>query len=111
RAEGQCDEAISEFEMVTASNPNSAAAFFALGVCKLVTGSIDETIPLEEQAPSRHGGTSGSNPACSSEESSANVTQRKVSKPAMAFSLPAGREPCTYGRTLMPVARQRNSWG
>jgi len=50
RAEGQCDEAISEFEMVIASNPNSAAAFFALGVCKLVTGSIDETIPLEEQA-------------------------------------------------------------
>jgi tetratricopeptide (TPR) repeat protein len=50
RAEGRCDEAISEFEMVVASNPNNAGAFFALGVCKLATGSIDETIPLEEQA-------------------------------------------------------------
>jgi tetratricopeptide (TPR) repeat protein len=50
RAEGRCDEAISEFELVIASDPNYAAAFFALGVCKLATGSIDETIPLEEQA-------------------------------------------------------------
>jgi TolB-like protein/DNA-binding winged helix-turn-helix (wHTH) protein len=50
RAEGRCDEAIPELEMVIASNRNSPAAHFALGFCKLRTGSIDETIPLEEQA-------------------------------------------------------------
>jgi TolB-like protein/DNA-binding winged helix-turn-helix (wHTH) protein len=50
RAEGRCDEAIPELEMVIVSNHNSPGAHFALGVCKLRTGSIDETIPLEEQA-------------------------------------------------------------
>ena len=50
RAEGRCDLAIPEYEMVIASNRNSAGALFSLGVCKLRTGSIEETIPLEEQA-------------------------------------------------------------
>jgi len=50
RVEGRCDEAIPEFEMVIASNRNSSGALFALGECKLLTGSIDEAIPLEEQA-------------------------------------------------------------
>jgi TolB-like protein len=50
RAKGQCDEAIPELEMVITRNRNSPGAHFALGVCKLQTGSIDETIPLEEQA-------------------------------------------------------------
>jgi TolB-like protein/Flp pilus assembly protein TadD len=50
RAKGRCDEAIPELETVLASNRNSPGALFALGVCKLQTGSIDETIPLEEQA-------------------------------------------------------------
>jgi adenylate cyclase len=50
RAEGRCEEAIPEFEAVVASNRNSAGAFFALGVCKIQTGSIEEAIPLEEQA-------------------------------------------------------------
>ena len=50
RAEGRCDKAIPEFEMVIASNRNSSGALFALGECKLLTGSIEETIPLEEQA-------------------------------------------------------------
>jgi tetratricopeptide (TPR) repeat protein len=36
--------------MVIASNRNSSGALFALGECKLLTGSIDEAIPLEEQA-------------------------------------------------------------
>ena len=36
--------------MVIASNRNSPGALFALGECKLLTGSIDEAIPLEEQA-------------------------------------------------------------
>jgi adenylate cyclase len=50
RVEGRCDEAIPEFEMVIASNRNSSGALFALGECKLLTGSIDEAIPLEEEA-------------------------------------------------------------
>jgi adenylate cyclase len=50
RAKGRCDQAIPEFEAVIASNPNAAAAFFALGVCKIQTGLIEEAIPLEEQA-------------------------------------------------------------
>ena len=33
-----------------ASNSNSTGALFSLGVCKLQTGSIEEAIPLEEQA-------------------------------------------------------------
>jgi tetratricopeptide (TPR) repeat protein len=50
RAKGRCDEATPELEMVIASNRNSPGAHFALGACKLRTGSIDETIPLEELA-------------------------------------------------------------
>jgi adenylate cyclase len=50
RAEDRCDEAIPEFETVIVSNRNSSDAFFFLGLCKLLTGSMDETIPLEEQA-------------------------------------------------------------
>jgi tetratricopeptide (TPR) repeat protein len=50
RTEGRCDEAIPEFEMVITSNRNSPGAFFQLAVCKLLTGAIDETIPLEEQS-------------------------------------------------------------
>jgi adenylate cyclase len=50
RATGRCAEAIPEFETVIAHNRNSSGALFALGVCKMLTGSIDETIPLEEQA-------------------------------------------------------------
>jgi tetratricopeptide (TPR) repeat protein len=50
RVERRCEDAIPEFEMVISSNRNSSAALFALGECKLLTGSIDEVIPLEEQA-------------------------------------------------------------
>jgi TolB-like protein/class 3 adenylate cyclase/Tfp pilus assembly protein PilF len=50
RAEGRCDLAIPEYERVIASNRNSPGALFSLGVCKLQRGSIEETIPLEEQA-------------------------------------------------------------
>jgi tetratricopeptide (TPR) repeat protein len=35
---------------VLASDRNLASAYFALGQCKLFTGSIDETIPLTEHA-------------------------------------------------------------
>jgi tetratricopeptide (TPR) repeat protein len=50
RAQGRCGEAIPELQTVIASNRNSPGALFALGECKLLTGSIDEAIPLEEQA-------------------------------------------------------------
>jgi tetratricopeptide (TPR) repeat protein len=44
------DEAISEYETVIAFNRNSADAYANLGWCKLYTGSIEETIPLQKQA-------------------------------------------------------------
>jgi len=44
------DEAIPEYETVIAFNRNSADAYSNLGWCKLYTGSIGETIPLQEQA-------------------------------------------------------------
>jgi tetratricopeptide (TPR) repeat protein len=50
RTEGRFEEAIPEFEAVITDNRNAAGAFFALGVCKMQTGAIGETIPLEEQA-------------------------------------------------------------
>jgi adenylate cyclase len=50
RAEGQCEAAIPEFEMLIASDRNSSDGLFFLGLCKLLTGSIDDTIPLVEQA-------------------------------------------------------------
>jgi TolB-like protein/DNA-binding winged helix-turn-helix (wHTH) protein/Tfp pilus assembly protein PilF len=50
RARGRCEEAIPEYEMAIASDPNAAGARATLGLCKLLTGSIEETIPLEEQA-------------------------------------------------------------
>jgi TolB-like protein/Tfp pilus assembly protein PilF len=50
RARGLPEEAILEFETVLAFNPNAVGALFHLGWCKLMTGSIDEVIPLVEQA-------------------------------------------------------------
>jgi adenylate cyclase len=50
RAQRRYAEAIPEYETVLAFNRNSVGALFALGQCKLMTGSIEETIPLEEQA-------------------------------------------------------------
>ena len=44
------DEAIPEYEAVIAFNRNSADAYSNLGWCKLYTGSIEETIPLQKQA-------------------------------------------------------------
>jgi adenylate cyclase len=49
RAQRRYAEAIPEYETVLASNRNWVVAFFALGQCKLFTGSIDEVIPLAEQ--------------------------------------------------------------
>lgn len=49
-AQRQCEEAVPEFEATLALNPNSAPALNALALCKLWTGSIEEVIPLVEQA-------------------------------------------------------------
>jgi TolB-like protein len=43
-------EAIPEYEIVLASNPNWVFVSYALGQCKTYTGSIEETIPLVERA-------------------------------------------------------------
>ena len=48
RVRGRPEEAIPEFEMVLAFNRNETRALFHLGWCKLMTGSIDEVIPLAE---------------------------------------------------------------
>jgi adenylate cyclase len=50
RAEQRCEEAIPEYQTVIALNRNSVAAYRNLGACKLLTGSIEESILLEEQA-------------------------------------------------------------
>jgi adenylate cyclase len=50
RAQGRYEEAIPEYETGLALNRNFVAALHGLAWCKLFTGSIDEVIPLEEQA-------------------------------------------------------------
>ena len=49
-AQGRCEEAIREYEAALATDRNLVQAIYGLGQCKLFTGSIDETIPLAEQA-------------------------------------------------------------
>jgi adenylate cyclase len=49
RVQGRPAEAIREFETVLAFDRNATGALFHLGWCKLMTGSIDEVIPLAEQ--------------------------------------------------------------
>jgi adenylate cyclase len=50
RAQRRFVEAIPEYETALASNRNWTVAILALGQCKLYAGSIEETIPLVEQA-------------------------------------------------------------
>jgi TolB-like protein/class 3 adenylate cyclase/Flp pilus assembly protein TadD len=50
RAQGRCEEAIPEYETALALNRNGVVASIGLGWCKLLTGSIEEAIPLFEQA-------------------------------------------------------------
>jgi adenylate cyclase len=50
RAQRRYAEAIPEYETALAYDRNYVYAFFALGQCKLYTGSIEETIPLVERA-------------------------------------------------------------
>jgi adenylate cyclase len=49
RVRGRPEEAIREFETVLAFDRNATNSLFQLGWCKLMTGSIDEVIPLAEQ--------------------------------------------------------------
>jgi adenylate cyclase len=48
--QGRSEEAVPEFETALALNRNMVGALHELGACKLFTGSIDEVIPLVEQA-------------------------------------------------------------
>jgi tetratricopeptide (TPR) repeat protein len=50
RTQRRFAEAIPEYEAVLASDRNWVRALFALGQCKAMTGSIQETVPLLEQA-------------------------------------------------------------
>jgi adenylate cyclase len=50
RAQNRCEEAILEYESALASNPNLPGVLNGLGLCKLSAGSIEEVIPLMEQA-------------------------------------------------------------
>ena len=50
RAQKRWEEAIPEYETTLASNRNWVSALTSLGWCKLFTGSIEEVIPLVEQA-------------------------------------------------------------
>jgi tetratricopeptide (TPR) repeat protein len=50
RAQNRPEEAMPEFETALAFDPNSTVALHLLGWCKWLTGSIDEVIPLAEQA-------------------------------------------------------------
>jgi len=50
RAQRRYAEAIPEYEAALASNRNWVFVSYALGQCKTYTGSIEETIPLVEQA-------------------------------------------------------------
>jgi TolB-like protein/cytochrome c-type biogenesis protein CcmH/NrfG len=50
RTQRRYAEAIPAYEMVLAIDRNRAIAYFAIGQCKLFTGSLEETIPLVERA-------------------------------------------------------------
>jgi adenylate cyclase len=50
RAQGRIEEAIPEYETAIELNRNWVFAYVALGACKLWTGSLEDAIPLAEQA-------------------------------------------------------------
>jgi adenylate cyclase len=50
RAQSRPEDAIFEYEMTITLNHNHAAAYHYLGACKLLTGAVEEVIPLEVQA-------------------------------------------------------------
>jgi TolB-like protein/predicted Zn-dependent protease len=50
RAQNRCADAIPEYETVLAVNRNWPLAIASLGWCKFLTGSLDQAIPVHEQA-------------------------------------------------------------
>jgi len=50
RAQHRCEDAIPEYETALALNRNAVVVFSSLSWCKLHAGSIEEVIPLQEQA-------------------------------------------------------------
>jgi adenylate cyclase len=50
RVQNRCEEALPEYETVIALDRNNAAGLFNVGRCKVMTGSLDEAMPLMEQA-------------------------------------------------------------
>jgi adenylate cyclase len=50
RVKRRYGEALPEYEAARSANPNYVHALHALALCKIYTGSIEEAIPLEEQA-------------------------------------------------------------
>ena len=49
RAQARFEEAIPEYETVIALNRNAGYAISCLGQCKLFTGALEESIPLQQQ--------------------------------------------------------------
>ena len=50
RVQGRVEQAISEYEIVAAYNPNWVEALAAIGRCKAIIGPIEEAIPAQERA-------------------------------------------------------------
>jgi TolB-like protein/DNA-binding winged helix-turn-helix (wHTH) protein/Flp pilus assembly protein TadD len=50
RTQGRCADAVPEYETAIALNRNWVNAIAALGMCKVFTGSVDEAVPLLEEA-------------------------------------------------------------
>jgi TolB-like protein len=49
-SQGRCEEAIPEYETALALNRNALGTLNQLALCKIMTGSIEDAIPLVEQA-------------------------------------------------------------
>jgi tetratricopeptide (TPR) repeat protein len=49
RFHGRCEEAIPEYEAALASNPNWLPSLDLLAACKMMTGSMEDAISLEQQ--------------------------------------------------------------
>jgi adenylate cyclase len=50
RFQSRCEEAIPEYEAALASNPNWLNSLHFLAACKMMTGSMEDAISLEQQA-------------------------------------------------------------
>ena len=50
RAQHRCEEALPEYQTVIALDRNSVGGLFNVGRCRVQTGSLDDAIPLMEQA-------------------------------------------------------------